>query len=103
MHEEVMTYFVDFAFGLIAAVLMARLRKVDRYIKEVDSAKNGVKALLRDAIIQQYNKYEERGFVPIYARESMEQMYKEYKNLGGNGAIENLVAKLHRLPTSKGE
>lgn len=92
-------YWVDFVMGLIAAVLMAKLRSVDKYIGEVDSAKNGVKALLRDRIIDQYNKYSDRGFIPIYARESIAQMYMEYKNLGGNGAIEHLVEKLHDLPT----
>lgn len=68
--------------------------------KEQTSLKNGVQALLRDRIIQSYSHYEEKGFCPIYARENLEKMHKEYKNLGGNGMIEDLMNKITDMPTN---
>lgn len=62
--------------------------------------KNSEQAMLRDRIIQAYNHYyKEKKFMPIYARESLNNMYQEYHNLGGNGVIEDLVKKLYELPT----
>lgn len=99
MGDFLLNYWVDFVLGIAAAVAMAKLRKANQYIKEVDSAKNGVKALLRDRIIHQYNKYSELEHIPIYARDNVDLMFKEYQNLGGNGTIVHLVDKLHELPT----
>lgn len=62
--------------------------------------KNSEQAMLRYRIIQTYNHYcKEKKFMPIYARESLDHMYQEYHNLGGNGVIEDLVKKLYELPT----
>lgn len=66
--------------------------------------KNSEQAMLRDRIIQAYNHYyKEKKFMPIYARESLDHMYQEYHNLGGNGVIEDLVKKLYELPTEPDE
>lgn len=62
--------------------------------------KKSEQAILRDRIIQAYNHYfKEKKFMPIYARESLDHMYKEYHNLDGNGIIEDLIEKLYKLPT----
>ena len=64
-----------------------------------DAVALGVQALLRDRIIQAYNHYQEKGCCPIYGMENVLAMYKQYHNLGGNGAITELVEKLKELPT----
>lgn len=61
----------------------------------------GVQALLRANIISIYNKYMDRGEIPIYERENIDHLYKEYKALGGNGVIESLMEKLTDLPTPR--
>lgn len=61
-----------------------------------------LQTLLRDRIIQMYNFYyldDNKKFLPIYMRESLDDMYKEYKSLGGNGVVENFIEKLYSLPT----
>ena len=76
------------------------------YNKNIDNLKTlteiiskSEQAVLRDRIIQMYNHYYyDKLFFPIYARESLEQMFKEYKNLGGNGVVDNLVKSLLSLP-----
>ncbi len=59
----------------------------------------GVQALLRAEIIHIYNKYMDRGEMPIYERENVAELYKQYNNLGGNGVIKELIEKLNNLPT----
>lgn len=66
--------------------------------KENDALKAGLQALLRDRIIQAYNHYVcEKGWVPIYAKESIDACYKSYEALGDNGVIDNLMQQLNEL------
>ena len=81
--------------GALTAYLgtMYRIKK-----KENDALKAGVQALLRDRIIQAYNHYVcEKGWVPIYAKESIDACYKSYEALGNNGVIDNLMHQLNEL------
>ena len=59
----------------------------------------GARELLKDRIYQIYNHYREKGYCPIYARESAESMYKAYAGLRGNGTIPPLMEKLRAMPT----
>lgn len=87
------------------------LNKVEECNKLLDSADDmmvilteALQAIIRDRIIQLYNHYfTEKKYMPIYARESFEVMYKQYHRLGGNGVIEDLVEKLYDLPTDPPE
>lgn len=64
----------------------------------------GVQALLRDRLIEKYDKYNDKGYAPIYARENFENMWTQYHNLGVNGVMDGLHAKFMELPTEpKGE
>ncbi len=61
----------------------------------------GVQALLRSQMISDYNRYKEKGYAPIYARESFENCWKQYHNLGANGVMDDLHQKFLQLPTEK--
>lgn len=67
--------------------------------KEHEATQKGVKALLRDRIIQMYNYYSSKKAMPIYARENVQSLLAEYKALGGNGTLDGLVQRLMLLPT----
>ena len=98
----VIKYWVNFAFGVIAAGLAAGykylLDKQKKAETEQKAIANGVKALLRDRMIQSCNHYRDKGYCPIYALENIEALHREYKTLGGNGAISTLVSEMHGLP-----
>ncbi len=76
--------------------------------KENDALKAGLQALLRDRIIQAYNHYvQDKGWIPIYAKESIDACYKSYEALGDNGVIDNLMQQINELqnypPKNRGE
>lgn len=79
---------------------MARLlieQKKDEAIAE------GVQSLLRESIVDNYNKYSEKGFCPIYAKESIKRVYKAYHNLEGNDVATELYKKLLAMPEEQQE
>ena len=62
-----------------------------------------LKDVLRNDIISMYNRCVERGYMPVYERENLDHMSKEYYGLKGNGVIPGLVEKMYELPTEPQE
>lgn len=103
MPEWIARYWLEALFGVIVALLTFLYRRLAKRIKRLSAVEMGVQALLRDRIVQTYNHYHEKEFCPIYARENVEALYQQYKDLGGNGTVTTLVNRLKELPTSKEE
>lgn len=93
---------VEWLFAAATCILTALYRDVRKRLKE-EQAKStaiaeGVQSLLRDGIVQNYNKYQDRGYCPIYAKESIKRMYCSYHNLGGNDVATKLYNTLLAMP-----
>lgn len=69
--------------------------------KAVRALKRGVQALLRAQMINDYNKWSERGYAPLYARQNFENLWVQYEALGENGVMEDLHMKFLKLPVDK--
>ncbi len=63
----------------------------------------GVKSLLRESIVHNYNKYLDREYCPIYAKESIKKVYESYHKLGGNDVATKLYNKLLEMPEEPAE
>lgn len=71
-------------------------------VRQVMAARKGIRALLRADLIRLYNKYhDDLGYCPIYVKQSLEEEYKEYHALKGNGVGTNMYKALMALPTEK--
>ncbi len=92
---------------LIPAACLAICTMVATALKGYRSAlhatETGVKSLLRSEIIRAYEKYTERGYFPIYAREPLARVYEAYHALGGNSTATDLYQKTVSLPTEPSE
>jgi hypothetical protein len=90
-------------FGFIIALIVAGYKRLSsRFNKkeeEQDAIKMGIQALLRNSIVENYNRYMEKGSIPIYALSSVEHLFSEYERLHGNGFVLGLMEKLRALPT----
>lgn len=53
---------------------------------------------LRKDIIDMYNKYEGKGYMPLYAREDILKAHQIYQKMGGNGAIDHLIDAIEDFP-----
>ena len=67
--------------------------------KKNNSIEKGLVALLRDRLIQTYREYEVKGEISILDKENIEDMFKQYENLGGNGTVKKMYEELLELPT----
>jgi len=69
--------------------------------EELAAIKLGLQALLRAQLIDDYNKWSERGYAPIYARQNFENCWAQYHALGANGVMDDIHAKFLELPTEQ--
>lgn len=73
-----------------------KLKKTGK--NEAKNIKFGLLLLLKSEIIKTYEKCEKNGKCSIYELELVEEIYKNYSQLGGNGCASKLVNKLKQLP-----
>ena len=86
--------------GTIVGVVVGAFRNQQKQIKAV---RLGVQALLWAQMIDDYNKWSERGYAPIYARQNFENCWAQYHSLGANGVMDDIHVKFLALPTEKPE
>lgn len=96
---------VEWLFAIISCVLGGLYKDVRNRLKEEQvkstAVAEGVQSLLRESIVQNYNKYQDRGYCPIYAKESLKRAYAAYHNLGGNDVATKLYNTLLDMPEEK--
>lgn len=68
--------------------------------KQILATRRGIRALLRADLIRLYNKYhDDLGYCQIYVKQSLEDEYKQYHALKGNGVGTQLYEAIMALPT----
>ena len=96
-------------FNVIYSTAMAnraekkRLKDVEE-MRQNDRSKqieSGLQSLLRAEIIRSHEKYMDKQYCPVYAREALNRIYESYHALGGNGTMTELYKQVMALPTDK--
>lgn len=92
---------------VISSLTAACISGVIVYVKGVhkkDTAiKEGMLSLLRAEIIRQHDKYTQRQYCPIYAKDALTKAYAAYHSLGGNGTITKIYNETMQLPETAEE
>ena len=96
--------------GAVVTVLTLLINKTSRKIErnaeqsrqETGAIKEGMKALLRDRLLQGYKHYISQKWADMDDRGNMENVYKQYKALKGNGDMKDLRKTFRHLPMYAG-
>ena len=75
--------------------------KAEQAKRETEAIAEGVKALLRDRLLQGYKHYIEKGWADMDDRSNMENVWRQYHALGGNGDMNDLRRTIRHLPMAK--
>ena len=93
---------VQWVFAALIAVLTWLYKGMSKRLaaetKKNEAIAAGVQSLLRESIVENYNKYSEKGYCPIYAKESMKKLYQSYHDLGGNDVATELYKAMLEMP-----
>lgn len=79
----------------------AKERDIEMKRQQADTEllKKGIQALLRAQMIADWNKWSQKGYAPIYAKENFENIWEQYHLLGANGVMDDIHIKFLGLPT----
>lgn len=99
--EWVIKYWVEWAFGIIAALLGMAYRSIAKWrkVKTAEDAaiRAGVVALLHDSLYNSCYTALTRGYVEPQERGNIEMVYRAYHDLGGNGSGTALWERVQTL------
>lgn len=105
MDDWIKEYWLKTLFGGIIGLFgcwgKKKIKTLENKIKEQESIKQGLQALLRSEIIREYERWTDKEYCPVYARDNVQNMYKQYHGLGQNGVIDDLMERLMELPTER--
>lgn len=101
-----MNEIVRIIFGwVIPTILTASLGYIVKLLKDNKLSNRAMKEsmilMLRSQIVSKVENYMKLGFLPDYARSCLEDLFKQYENLGGNHGIGALVNQCFSLPPTK--
>ena len=94
----VLKWLVPFICGAVVSFGGVIVGKWRNNQKRLEAMEAGVQCLLRAEIIRQYEKYEDKHYCPIYAKEALKREYDSYHALGGNDVATGLFNKTMALP-----
>ena len=69
---------------------------VNELKESVEVLKQGSKDVLRQKIMSIYHQYKDPRQFPIYEKEALDELYKDYKKEGGNSYIDKYYSRMSR-------
>lgn len=88
---------IPFILTTILGIIANELKENKRNNKAMQES---MVLLLRSQITGKCETYIEMGYLPDYARSCIEDLFEQYKILGGNHGVERLVELVFSLPPS---
>lgn len=102
MPDWIVKYWVQWAFGIIAAALALGYKRLAAKIKtqeeERKAIKDGMLAILHDRLYQTCTHCIAQGWIDMDGLKNLEYIYKAYHALGGNGTGTELYTRAKSLP-----
>ena len=94
MDSTIIVAIIGFASAVSVSVISLISNRKGKRSKEDRAISDGLQCLLRAEIIRSYEKYSERGYCPLYAKEALTRAYNSYHELGGNDVATDLYEKV---------
>ena len=82
----------------VPGMLAAFIGFVRVQVKQNRAVKDGLRAILRDRLLQVYHHCKNMGFANPDDRMNFENLYRQYHSLGGNGVMDDIRQKFFALP-----
>ncbi len=101
MISFIIKYWIEFLFGIVTSLIMVKFKKFKDDYEMIKETKNSICILIKNEIIKEYYDIQYKKYVTIYDKEIINDLYKEYKNLGGNGFVENLIKDINSVPVKE--
>ena len=101
MKEFIITYWLEMLFGTVIAGLSLGYKYILKRVKEHESLKEGLVAILHDRIFQSGMYFIDKGEISVSELDNIEGIYNAYHKLGGNGTGTEIYERVKELELKK--
>lgn len=98
--EFIKEYWMPFLYWIFLGIVTYLIKRVKDYRTILFATQSGIKSLLRSEIVEFYNKFKHYHNITLAQKDNIENLYKEYKNNGGNGFIDDLMEEIRNIEVS---
>ena len=98
MHDAFVKWLVPFLCGGVISLCGMLISRIRHDRRRQSAVELGLQSLLRAEIIRQHEKWEDKRYCPIYAKEALRRTYESYHLLGGNDVATGLYNDTLELP-----
>lgn len=103
--DFILSNWVEWLFMIVTGIIGFGYKSIIKKQKAEEKKSTalccGVQALLRGSIIDTYNRAQDKGYCPIYEKESLKRLYNAYHALGGNDVATELYEKTLNMNTER--
>ena len=92
------TVIINWSVPLILSAILGAFIKI---YKDSLAIKEAMISLLRSQIVGKIEEWTRLGYMPDSVRQCLDDLFKQYKQLGGNHGVDKLVDKAYELPLRK--
>lgn len=89
--------------GIIQAWLVRKWAKEDKHDSKLDAVVTAQKLIMMDRVRYLGKKYISEQEISLEDKETLTEMHKAYKALGGNGHLDTVMEEVERLPLATEE
>lgn len=105
--EWIAKYWVEWLFGVIATALTVIVKRISTRLKKEQAQnkalRDGMKSLLKAQILASCERAMKDGWCGPQLRDAINDMYKSYTALEGNGTVPGAVKQAMELPIVRQE
>lgn len=98
MEQEIIMAILKWCIPIFLTGICSALYKI---YKDNKIVKLSILSIIRSQIVSKCESYQNKKHLPEYARYCLEDLFVQYKALGGNHGIEILVNNTFELPSRK--
>ncbi len=96
--EIILKYFIESFIAIISALLLYYYKKIKTVLKTVEINRLSILLLIKNFIIEKYFSIINKNCITIEEKEIILELYREYKKLGGNDIVDNLIININSIP-----
>ncbi len=97
MFSIIVNHAIEIFISIIFFLITYLYKKIIGFNRMINSTRDGVKILLKNRIIEKYYRFKSEGFITIFDKQIINELYNEYHNLGGNGVISDIISEINSL------
>lgn len=87
--------------GFLTAKIKQYKKREEDQQKREETQQEALKCLLRSNITSKYYVYTELGSITPYEKQNINYMHEQYKKMGGNSYVDEIVVEVNKLPIKK--